>query len=79
MLNEVCSMTMSGQLSIWVGGWINKRDQMPTAEDVNNKGKVLSWHREIGIMKTGWFIIGVSDMYTHWMRTPEKPADKKGK
>ena len=56
-----------------------KRDQMPTAEDGNYKGKVLSWHREIGIMVTGWFIIGVSDMYTNWIRTPGKPADKKGK
>ena len=52
---------------------------MPTAEDGNYKGKVLSWHREIGIMVTGWFIIGVSDMYTNWIRTPGKPADKKGK
>ena len=51
---------------------------MPTAEDGNYKGEVLAWHREIGIMVTGWFIIGFRDMYTHWMRTPGRPADKKG-
>ena len=70
---------MSGQLSIWGDEWINKRDQLPTAEDGNYKGEVLAWHKELGLMVTGWFIIEASDMFTHWMRTPGKPGDAKGR
>ena len=53
--------------------WIDKEKRLPTAEDADEEGLVLAWHRYQGTMLTGWFRAADSKMFTHWQHTPEPP------
>ena len=53
--------------------WIDKEKRLPTAEDADEEGLVLAWHRYQGTMLTGWFRVVDSKMFTHWQHTPEPP------
>ena len=53
--------------------WIDKEKRLPTAEDADEEGLVLAWHRYQGTMLTGWFRVVDSKMVTHWQHTPEPP------
>lgn len=68
-------VSMSGQLSIWGDGWVNKRDQVPTEDDADARGEVLVWHRKHGVMVSAWWIVESSLEFTHWMQTPAGPAE----
>lgn len=59
-------------------GWINIREQTPTAADADEWGCVLVWHRYNGTQVTGWHNIVVhenpdGDLITHWRHCPPPP------
>lgn len=66
-----------------MGGWIDKRDRLPMAEDADATHCVLAWHMHNGAMVIGWHQVERSPYFTHWQAMPEPPegcdpAFKKG-
>lgn len=56
-------------------GWICAMEHLPTAEDADDWGCVLVWHRYQGPMITGWRQVQNNGHMTHWQRTPAAPEN----
>lgn len=56
-------------------GWIDAETRLPTKQDSDVWGCVLTRHEFYGFKVTGWHQFEWNDYYTHWMHTPEPPDD----